>query len=110
MHNNTSYEQNNAIWMGRMGGGVEDKAKKHWGIELHIFGPGRCRLLQAHGLLRWPFSFLSAPLHLSCLLCLPIPQPRQVPRAAVFRLVHSIDRAFQQLVAAIRRWLGSVYF
>ena len=45
MHNNTSYEQNNAIWMGRMGGGGEDKAKKHWGIELHIFGPGRCRLL-----------------------------------------------------------------
>jgi len=83
------------------GGGVEDKEGGNEGL-------GERRLLQPHALLRQPFSFLPAPLHLSRMLCLPVPQPRQVPRAAVFRLVHSIDRALQQLVAAIRRWLGSV--
>ena len=38
MHNNTSYEQNNAIWMGRMGGGGGGQGKETLGHRIaHIW-------------------------------------------------------------------------
>ena len=38
MHNNTSYEQNNAIWMGRMGGGGGGQGKEALGHRIaHIW-------------------------------------------------------------------------